>query len=82
MEPMRKAEDFEYLGPALATLRRRRKIPLRFVAKKLDISVHVLSRCETSQRDLTTRNLLQYLEIVRATLTDLDVAMDAFKYKR
>lgn len=75
-------DDFEYLGRGLATLRKRRNIPVKSVAEQLGVTASVLSRCETGRRELGTRELLKYLEIVRATLTELDVAMNALKYMR
>lgn len=79
---MGKTDDFEYLGPALATLRKRRSIPVRSMAEQLGVSASLLSRCESGRRDFSSRELLRYLEIVRATLTELHVAMDVFKYTR
>jgi transcriptional regulator with XRE-family HTH domain len=75
-------DDFEFLGPALVALRKRREMTARAVSTKIKRSYTVISRYEQGEREISSRDLLKYLKAVRASLADLHDVMRVLRMLR
>jgi transcriptional regulator with XRE-family HTH domain len=76
------ADDYVFLGPALAALRKRREMTVRAVSAKIKRSYGVISRYEQGEREIGSRDLLKYLKAVRASLADLQNVMRILRMLR
>jgi transcriptional regulator with XRE-family HTH domain len=75
-------DDYAFLGPALAALRKRREMTVRSVSAKIERSSGVISRYEQGEREIGSRDLLKYLKAVGASLSDLQNAIRVFRMLR
>ena len=75
-------DDFEFLGPALAALRKRREMSARAVSSQIKRSYSVISRYEQGERDIKSRDLLRYLKAVGSSFSELHDVMKVLRMLR